>query len=177
MVLQAKQMISCRIASCWTVIIFAHFITRVCLLGVTFGDNNYARSLTSLRLDAADASSELPAIQNNMFQICDGVPGHGRATCQITSTNSSFEHQPRSCEFRPISFRHNVTISVDGGEKVVGGKCIAAMQHFHDVLVPRLFRDCCPNLTSDDLDSEMPLQKTSRLCPFSYGFLRYLSIR
>ena len=42
-------MTSPKSTSCWTVIIFVHFVTQVCLQGVTFGENNYPRSLTSLR--------------------------------------------------------------------------------------------------------------------------------
>lgn len=136
---QAKQMTSSRFSICWTVVIFSHFITQVCLRGVTFSENNYARSLTSLCLDAADVSPGFPVIHDHVLRICNGIPGQEQTTCQTISTEHSFEHQPHSRGYQPIPLQLNVTVPFDSGEKVLSGKCVAAMQYFHDVLVPPTF--------------------------------------
>lgn len=174
---QAKQMTSSKFTCCWTITIFTHFITQVYLQGVTFGENNYARSLASLYLGVADASHGLPAIRDHTLQICDGIPGREETTCQVISTERSFRHQPRSNEFRLISLQRNFTVPFDGGEKILSGKCIATMQYFHNVLVPRPFQNCFPTLTTGVLDPKMLSQRTSRPCPYSRGFLRHPSFQ
>ena len=149
-------MTSSRFAGCWTVIIFAHFFTQIYLRGVTFSENSYARNLTRLCLDTAGVPLGFPAIRNHVLQICDGIPGHQQTACQAISTEGSFEYQPYSPGFRPVPLQRNITVPFDGGEKVLTGKCIAAMQYFHDVLVPQSFHDRYLNLTRDGLVSGVP---------------------
>ncbi|KAF9653051.1 hypothetical protein BDM02DRAFT_3108167 [Thelephora ganbajun] len=153
-----KRMASSGSTVYWTVIIFAHFVTRAYLQGVTFGEN-YAHGLTSLYLDAADAPHEWLVICNHALQICGGIPGHGETACQVMSTELSFEYQPRFSGFQPISLQQNFTVPFNGGEKVLSGKCITAMQYFHDA-----FRDA---LAEDVATISFQLWGSGDIRPFS----------
>ena len=95
----AKQMTPSGFASCWAVVAFARLITQVYFQDVAFGDNSYARNLTSLSLNVADVSHVFPMIRNCALQINDGIPGNGETTCQVISTGRSFRHQPVSADF------------------------------------------------------------------------------